>query len=378
MYEGHRYIDADSHVLEPSEMWQDYLDPAFRERAPRAWVRYEGEPYAYVNECWVDDVGMPDFLIGKRAPVPGLRDVYGEYQALGFSPEVYKRVLDRSGIDYMLLYPTVGLFIGSSPTLDAPTAAAYRRAYNRWLHDFICEGDERMIGVASLDLRDPLEAAREARRCVAECGFRAVTVVPDPVTPHPWFDPFHDPLWAEIQDLDVPLAIHAGAGTPLNVGVDRYGTWAVGRGAAAFVCGNMLASMALIGGGVLERFPRLRVVHLEVGCGWVPYWLDRMFAGVQGANRAASRLLPMEGLSMHPVDYFRRQCFVACDPDDPHIDAVVSAVGDGCLVTATDFGHPEGRGYADAIRETLEIEAISDEIKQKIMWDNPARLYGLG
>ena len=47
-------------------------------------------------------------------------------------------------------------------------------------------------------------------------------------------------------------------------------------------------------------------------------------------------------------------------------------------MTATDFGHPEGRGYLEAIGETLAIPGISDESKRKIMWDNPARLYGLG
>ena len=85
----------------------------------------------------------------------------------------------------------------------------------------------------------------------------------------------------------------------------------------------------------------------------------------------------MEGLSMHPSDYFRRQCFVACDPDDPHLEYVIGQLGDECIVTATDFGHPEGRGYMQAIDETLAIESISDASKRRIMWDNPARLYAI-
>ena len=377
MYEGHRYIDADSHVLEPRDMWENYLDPEFRSEMPRSWVGYEGDPYGYVLEVWVNGVGMPSYLIGRNAPMPGLKECYAEYQDLGFSPEAYRRVLDRSGIDFMVVYPTVGLFVTGEPNLSAATAAAYHRAYNRWLNDFVRESDGRIVGVGAIDLRDPIEAKREAHRCVTDYGFRAVTTIPDPVSPHPWFDPFYDPLWAELQELDIPLGIHAGSGTPINFGARGLGGLALGRGAADFVMGNMLASMALISGGVLERFPRLRIAHLEVGCGWLPYWLDRMQSGIQGANRAESRYLAMDGLTMEPIDYFRRQCYVACDPDDPHLPYVVQVLGDDNVITATDFGHPEGRGYADAIQELLDVEGITPATKQKIMWDNPSRLYRL-
>jgi len=377
MHEGHRYIDSDGHVLEPADLWEKYLDPEFRDEMPTSHVGYVGDECAYSLECRVHGVAMPTFLDGVTAPMPGLKEAYGEYQELAWSPEVYRRVLDRSGIDKMVVYPTVGLFATSVPTLSAETAAAYRRAYNRWLNDFCRECDERIVGIGSLDLRDPVEAAREARRCVVEYGFRGLTVHPNAVTPYPLYHEFHDPLWQALSELDVPVAFHSGAGTPLDVGVDHFVEWAAGRGVAAFALGYMLASMAMIGGGVLERFPQLRLVFLEAGCGWLPYMLDRMQSGIQGSNRAASRFLPMQGLTLHPSEYFRRQCFVASDPDDPDLAYVIEQLGDECIVTATDFGHPEGRGYLQAIDETLALETLSDESRRRIMWDNPARLYGL-
>jgi uncharacterized protein len=384
MFQGYRYIDSDAHVLEPDTIWENYLDPEYRDQAPLSRTGYRGDPMAFRFECWVDGVGMPDFLVGDSflaaddVPFPGLAEVYAEFNERGFGPDVYIDVLDRSGIDYMVLYHTIGLLTTAVPTLDAPRAAAYRRAYNRWLAEFVADGGERLVGIGAVDLRDPVEAAREARVCVEKYGFKGIVINPDPVTPYPLFDAFHDPLWQTLQDLDVPLAIHPGGGTPINVGVDRYAKWMLGRGSSAFVMGNMLASMALIGGGVLERFPRLRVVHLEIGCGWVPYWLDRMQSGIQGSNRSEDRFVAIEGLSLSPIDFFRRQCFVASDPDDPHIAHVIAEVGEECIVTATDFGHPEGRGFVNAIAETLALEGVSDSSKRKIMWDNPARLYGIG
>ena len=152
--------------------------------------------------------------------------------------------------------------------------------------------------------------------------------------------------------------------------------WTGGRGVTTFVMGSMLASIQMVGGGVLERFPRLKVAHFEIGVGWVHYWMDRMQAGIQGSGRRlGARALPK--LSMLPVEYFQRQCFVGADPDDPALEHMVKVMGDDSVVPATDFGHPEGRYHMDAIEDMLALDGVSDDTKRKIMWSNPARLYGM-
>src|SRR5205809_647934 len=82
--------------------------------------------------------------------------------------EMYHLAMERTGIDYMVVYPSVGLLAVTVPKLAADTAAAYRRAYNNWLHDFCSAAGGRVFGAASVDLRNAEEAAREARRCVKE------------------------------------------------------------------------------------------------------------------------------------------------------------------------------------------------------------------
>ncbi len=388
MYKGHRYIDNDAHVLEPSDLWDRYLEPRFRSVAPRTisrWEPAEGlgmdpriDPVVFHQETHMGGHSMPDFPTGSGGrgtfQVPGTGAVYQEFMERGFAPECYRTILDRSGIDRMAMYPTAGLTINAVPNLAPEPAAAIRRAYNNWLHDFLSSADARLMGVGTVDLRDPREAAKEARRCITKLGFKGIQINPEPVKDYPSLhDTFFDPLWAELEDLDVPLAIHLAPITKFHGASYYFGQWALGVGATAFITGNMMASTALIVGGALERHPKLRVVHLETGCGWVPFWMERLEAGVMGMSRG---MLPPH-LKMRPLGYFQRQCFVSGDPDDPWIKHAVESIGDDCIVTATDFGHPEGKGYTHALEDTLSLPGVSDASKRKIMWENGARLYAV-
>ncbi|MCH2169729.1 amidohydrolase [Myxococcota bacterium] len=376
MYRGHRYIDSDAHVLEPSNLWERYLDPRFKEFMPRHSVGYEGDGPSWYLEIDVCGHQMPNFGPTREmaATLPGLKEAYQEYNERGFGPDAYPRVLERSGIDHMVVYPTVGLYVTGVPDLSASVAAAYRRAYNDWLFDFCSEAGSGIIGAGAVDLRDPEEAAREVRRCVDNLGFKAITINPEPINEIPLHDPFYDPIWRECQALGVPVGVHVAAGTDhQQVGLDYFPDWWIGRPVTAFTVGCMLACLSFIAGGVCERHPELRVVFLESGAGWVPFWLDRMAAGIAGH----ARKFGLPGLSMHPKEYWNRQCFISADPDDPGIEEVARQIGSESIVTATDFGHVEGMGYVHALDDILGLPNVSDAVKREIMWDNPARLYGI-
>jgi len=199
-----------------------------------------------------------------------------------------------------------------------------------------------------------------------------VHINPVPVGSHRLYDSFYEPLWNALEDLDVPLAIHTGTGTAADEMLYHYiPGLRHAQTTVAFTIGNMLACTALIMGGVLEHHPRLRVVHLESGAGWVPFWLDRLAASVQGGFRG----LEIPGLKLSPIEYFQRQCYISADQDDPGIKHVIEVLGDDNIVTATDFAHPEGRRYLSAVKQLLELPGVSLESKRKIMWDNALKLY---
>ena len=383
-----RFIDSDAHVFEPADLWDNYLEKKYRDRI-NSFVNYKrlsdggvdglveagaDDPLAFGIKVEIDGHVMPFGASEavKREPLPGLGDAYEDWARDGFPPKVYKQVMDNSGIDYMIVYPTVGLYTAHAPDMEPEFAAAVRRAYNTWLGDFTRDAGDRVFGAASLDLRDPQVAALEVRRCVKEYGFKAIHLNPTPVGQHRLYDEACDVLWSEMEDLGVPVGVHPGAGNASDVMIYHYlPNLAMAQGTVAFSIGNMLACAGFIMGGVLERHPRLKVVFLESGAGWAAYWLERLESSVNGGFRG----LAIPGLSMAPVDYFRRQCFISSDQDDPGMKLVIDTVGDDNITTATDFSHPEGRRYGQAVQNLMDLPDVSVASKKKILWDNPLRLY---
>ena len=134
-----------------------------------------------------------------------------------------------------------------------------------------------------------------------------------------------------------------------------------------------MALLALVEGGTLERHPGLRVAFLEAGCGFLPYWLWRL-------DEVEYRSLAGEvedNVRRAPSAYFRRQCFIAMEPEEPYLSEMLPFIGEDNLVFGTDFPHLDHDagvvGHALALRGRLPGEAL-----RKILWDNPCRFYGLG
>ena len=395
--ERFRFIDADAHVFEPEDIWDNYLEKKFQGQVT-SWVNYKrasednraanlgdadsDDPIAFGVRIEVNGEVMPSSAVARdrnefiaaREPLPGLGDAYEEWAKIGFPAGVYKGIMDNSGIDYMILYPTVGLWSAHGTKTDAELGAAIRRAYNSWLGDFCKDAGNRVFGAASIDLRDPETATLEVRRCVKEYGFKAIHLNPTPVGEHRLYESACDPLWAECADLGIAVGVHPGAGNSSDIMLPHYfpGLRSL-QGTVAFSIGNMFACGAFIMGGVLERHPELKLVFLESGSGWAAYWPERLESSVNGGSRG----LKIQGLSMSPAEYFQRQCFVSAEQDDPGIKLVIETLGDECITTGTDFSHPEGRRYGQAVEHMMELPDVSLASKKKILFDNPNRAYGI-
>jgi predicted TIM-barrel fold metal-dependent hydrolase len=367
--DGFKVFDSDMHVLEPVDLWERYIDPAFRDRAPRGTQRKATDVGVMVD-------GRDAFRLSARiarVSFPGGLDRFAADIERGFDAMAQLQAMDREGIDVTVLYPSRGLFVNSDPDMDPAFSAAIARAYNNWLADFCQAGDpRRMYGAAMLPIQDVTASIHEARRAVAELGFKAIFLRPNPPRAGLyWHQPVFDPLWETIQDLGVPVGFHEGVASGMpTVGADRF---ADDHFALQHACSHsmeqMLALEAMTLGGVLARFPRLKVAFLEGNGSWLPFWLWRLDEHWENPGR-----YELTAVRERPSEYFLRQGFVSLECDEQPAPHAVEICGPECFVFSTDYPHYDTK-YPEATARFLTLP-LDEKAKRTILWDNCARLYG--
>jgi len=375
-------VDSDAHVVEPPDLWRKYIEPKFLGREPVHDDARRGTFGVFVEGRGINSWDMREAeqpVEQRRAAADRLHTYFttrfARAFAAGFDAESYLADMDRQGVSVSVLYPSYGNYAIAADWIEPELAAAIARAYNNWLADYCAAAPDRLKGVALVALQDPQAAADEARRAIGELGLVGAMARPNPVHGRNLSDPAYFPLYATLEALGAPLAIHEGGrpGLP-QAGADRYP-----RGQQRHICSHpmeqMLAALGLITGGVLERYPGLRVAFLESGAGWAPYWLWRMDEHWEssGESGMADGSAP---LPQRPSDYFRRQCFISAEPDEPFVRPTIDYLGEDAVIFATDYPHPDSK-FPDAVRNFLELPGLSERTRQRILWENPRRLYGL-
>jgi predicted TIM-barrel fold metal-dependent hydrolase len=356
-------IDADGHVVEPPNLWSEYVEEPYRQRAPCLALDERGRPCEVVDDRIIMRHAML-LTLGPDYDIAGTR-----FQPGGWDPQARLRDMDSEGIDRAVLFPSVGFYLAE--IADAELMAVLCRAYNDWLADYCRAAPDRLVGVALLPLVDVDASIRELERAVTKLGFRGAFMRPNPYAGRSIHHPVYERFWECAAALGVPVTVHEG----LSDGIPTLGRERFENPAVLHVLSHPFEQMAACAGlimtGVLDRHPKLRVAFLESGSGWLPYWLDRM----DGHFETWGKLLP--ALRMKPSEYFRRQCMISTDPEDGVIGAVVQAIGDECIVWASDYPHPDAH-FPGAVTESRErMAGMPEASRRRIFADNAARLYGV-
>jgi len=367
-------IDADGHILEPLDLWDKYMDPKFRDRAPRLVID---------NETGKEKLSVEGQLLGSKQGMGGIGGVgarqgevkaaemkYNEGRPGGFDP--HKRIpdMDLDGIDAAFLYPSMGLFAGA--VHDPALAGALCRAYNRWLADYCKPYPDRLFGVAMLPMQSVEHAIGEMKFARKELGFKACFLRPNPYHGNKMInDPMYEPFWAAAEELDMAIGFHEGGSSGMpTVGIDRF----EGRAAQHIISHTMemmLACLAVIWGGVCEKHPKIRIGFLESGGGWIAPWLDRMDRHFddQGFNDS--------GLTTRPSELFRRNCWISFEPVEGSLNVLADYVGPNKIMWATDYPHRDGffPGAPDMVRERLK--GTSAATQKGVLAGGAMGFYGL-
>ncbi|HLY66260.1 MAG TPA: hypothetical protein VKU60_12055, partial [Chloroflexota bacterium] len=132
--QGFRVLDSDMHIMEPPDLWERYIDPKFRDIAPRGTT----SPTNVADLRTVFPTLQP--AVGPDAIRSGHnyernQALYADHAARGWTADCQIEAMDVEGIDVAVLFPSRALSVLTFQDMDPPFAAAIARAYNDWMAD---------------------------------------------------------------------------------------------------------------------------------------------------------------------------------------------------------------------------------------------------
>ncbi len=370
-------VDMDSHVMEPPDLWENYLESRYQERGIHIRLNADG-----LEELIVDG----QVLLAGRLAVLGGVDHYAP--DLFMNPEIpylegcpkasydtaaRVALLDQWGVDAGVVFPTIGILWDKEE--DPELAMAYARAYNNWQWDFASPALDRIIPIAHVPLYDVDLALSELRRCI-KLGFKGMFLAPEPVGGKRPSHPDFDPLWQELVAADLPICVHLivrfnrsvnaasiwwnSAVEPMNVvfGFGLGGTMQLLPATAALACD-----------GLFDRFPKLKVAMVESGAGYASYLMDRL-------DEKFDRFGDVTPIKRRPSEYIRENFWFVMDPGERSIDAQCDLVGETQFLWGSDYPHIDS--HANAVDEVLtSLAPMAESRRNLVLGGNARALFNL-
>jgi predicted TIM-barrel fold metal-dependent hydrolase len=340
----YRRISADCHLdlpWLPKELFVENSTRALKERMPYVEEKEDG-PH-WVTKAGIDMGGWggvgsvggkfvpgQNYRVDKMAET-GLYDAGRRGEARPGDPHLRIKEMEKDGVDAEIIFGILGVV---SRLEDHETASECLRIYNDYLKWFCSHYPDRQIGLACLPYGDIDAAVKEVYR-VAKLGLKGLELSCS-WDMEPMWHPSWEPLWKAVNDVQLPLHFHTFPSVPQKVRMQQQGQvrrMAQFTSVAGFQMNLINIIAAIIGAGVLERYPNMRVGFGESGIGWLPYALDRMDFEFEDRFRDLMKLKPSE--------YWRRQCRATFQFD--RIGAkLVEDMGVETLMWGSDYPHPDG------------------------------------
>jgi hypothetical protein len=366
-------IDADGHCSEPTDELASWLPPEYAARAPTTIKDHQGRSQTLIEGRLTSKrEGLGQGVSGPFAPRartgsrPGMRD-----------PIKRLADMDDEGIDVAIIFGTP-IALSVNGLHDAGLAGALAHAVNRWLvEEYLVPAPKRLKGVGLIPCQDPLVAVQELEFLARQPGIVSA-MLPTNVYGINLGDRRFDPIYAAAEEIGMPLAVHPQTGHDGQYGVNGV----MGAGSermekyayvhmTAFVFEPMIALMHMIGEGVFDRYPRLRVAFVEGACGWVPFWAERLdehFEKLQPQWPLLQRK-PSEIIGSDQVSF-------TCEPEETTLPYVLDRVGDGQVMYASDYHHWDCE-FPESVQLLSSIEGLSEERKRTVLGRNAMRWFNL-
>ena len=380
-YHGQLVIDADCHIREYWDLDRTYkahIDPAYREkyeqlsRAVRAhqqqpgdvglgdvlWPSLPGHPMGVYDGFTAQAQGRGSGSAERRPSRAITRRGVEIDNSCNWDPAVRLRDMDTAGVDISVMFASQS--DGYCMLNDVGFESALQRAYHRFMADYCSESDSRLWWIANSNLRDIEETVSQLQYWTEQDESFAGMFIPRACPDGSMLDhPSLHPLFAVSQELDMPIWIHGGTGRP------PLTPW-VG-GPIYHGLGGQYAMSALIGGGVFDLIPKLRIGLFESGSGWMPWLVEKLddsyrpgSAATPNLKRRASEIVA------------GGQLFCSVDADETQIEHAVEELGEDLWLFSTDYPHP-GTPWPEGVPMIADRTGLSEGAKIKMLGQNAER-----
>jgi predicted TIM-barrel fold metal-dependent hydrolase len=358
-------LSADSHVLEPPDLWTTRMQAKFRDRAPHLVHEANGqtgdflvcEPLRPFNPTGLGSAGIPPDELEKFS-----HGGYAVCRPGSWDPQERLKDMDIDGLGAEVFYCGYGMAMFSYPDDEFQRDA--HRAYNDWAYDYAAYAPKRLFPIANVSMTDPDKDLEELHR-IKKLGFRGIFISNDPLPERRYDNPTWEPFWTAVEEYDLPVNVHI---------LTRQGGPQVG--ANQIVDGVTLPVPAfrtiaeMITGAVFERHPNLKLISVENDIGWMPNYIKRL----EWYSYRFGPKYPQ--MKMNAADYWRRQVYATFQDDIPGVRCR-DLIGVDKLMWGSDYPHFDSTFPKS--REAIErnFEGVPESEKRQILGENMVRVYNL-
>ena len=387
-------ISSDGHAVAPMEEYRPYLERKYLndfDEFLTEWDRLDGGAYRNHELKALETRLDPEYLAewSQVMVETGRIDNFGD-------PHKRLKEMDREGVTAEVLFSDFGLPFETFSALTNSSLSyvengryqeyksAGRRAFNRWLADFILVAPERWAGFASISWRQaPDDIIAEVRQANA-AGLKGLTL-PVFAREMPLYHPDFEPVWHVIEDLGMVVNTHSGISATSGFAVDDPTFRHVTAPHPAIVMRLLIPEIVfytqnvlshLIWGGVLDRHPELKVVLTEQGSYWVVPALKAMdYTYDQSYYRTDYKHV----IRSKPSEYFARQCFLGSSIFTQAEIGARHEIGIDKMMIGCDMPHHEGtliettRHY---LRATLGAENVPVDEARRLLGQTAGEVFG--
>ena len=361
-----KIISADSHVFEPHDLWWNALGEKYGDKTPRIIDEYQGQKgkFFYTGAQVISLDHREDFTLKK---------VLDHMREVGYIPESRLAYQRQDGIEAEVLNATNSMDVMRGK--DRVVARECAQVYNDWLAEFCTYSPKRFVGTALVMIDDVAWGVGELQRATRRGLKGALINLDAPEGAPPYRDRAYDRFWAEAEHLEAPITLHVVTGrceSPVHFHTPQEQQDAPRATIDIYTEIMRVLINEFIYGGILDRFPKLKLLDSEFEISWIPWFMHRVDVPLeQIANRHG---LPKP--EMRPSEYMRTRVWHGFI-DDPYALAVIPFIGADQVMWGTDFPHEEGIGLGAQETVAKTVSGLSEEDKKKIIHGNAAKLWDI-